>query len=618
MDLGTFRDTPRERQVVRRRLLIAGVIGALLCLLLAGRIAYLQTARYDHFAAQSQDNRVRIASVAPTRGIIRDREGRVLADNQPAFRLTIVPERVDDLSGLLDQLDDLVDISAAERAAFRDARQRSRGFQAIPLKRQLSEAAVARIAANRHRFPGVEVQPHLIRHYPYGPIGAHAIGYVGRISESELRSRDRRAYRGSSVIGKTGLEKAYERRLRGEMGSERIETNALGRPIDVIERDPPTPGEDLTLTLDIGLQRVAEQSLGDYRGAIVAMDPRDGAILALASQPGFDPNAISAGLDRQAFETLSRDPDQPLYNRAISGRYPPGSVIKPFLGLAGVADGAMTPDEEIHCNGTFRLPNVSRVWRDWKREGHGDVDLNEAIAESCDVYYYELADRMGIDRMHDWMTRFGFGVDSGLALPGERQGVMPSRAWKQRNMGESWYRGETINTGIGQGFTLATPIQMATSTAMLANRGAPIVPHLLAGRPDSDGATPPVGPMRLEDETLWQTTIDAMVDVVHGERGTARAIGEDLDYRIAGKTGTAQVIGIAQGEEYDEAAIDARHRDHALFTAFAPATSPRLVVTVLVENGGSGSTTAAPMARRVIDAWMNREEQGSELGRESR
>lgn len=603
MDLGTLRNKPRERQVIRSRLLIAGVIGALLFLLLAGRIAYLQTVKYDHFAAQSQDNRIRIAAVAPTRGLIRDHRGRILAENQPAFRLTIVPERADDPAALIDEIDALIGVSDAERDAFSDARKRSRGFQALPLKRQLSDEAVARIAVNRHRFPGLEVQPHLIRHYPYGSLGAHAVGYVGRINESELSERDRRQYRGRSVIGKTGVEKAYEQRLRGEMGYERIETNALGRPINVIERDPPIPGEDLTLTLDIELQRIAEQSLGDYRGAIVALDPGTGAIRALASQPGFNPNQLIAGLDRDTFQALQTDPDQPFYNRAISGRYPPGSVVKPFLGLAGVATGAMEPDETIHCNGTFRLPNVSRVWRDWKRTGHGDVDLNESIAESCDIYYYELAERLGIDRMHDWMTRFGFGTGSGIDLPGERAGIMPSRDWKERNLGEPWYQGETINTGIGQGFTLVTPIQLASSTAMLANRGAPVTPHLLEGRAPRDDAAGGE-PVMLEDENLWQAVIDAMVDVVHGPRGTARAIGEGLDYRIAGKTGTAQVIGIAQGEEYDEDAINPRFRDHALFTAFAPATSPQIAVSVLVENGGSGSETAAPMARRVIEAWM--------------
>lgn len=607
MDIGTLRDKPRERRIIRRRLVAAGLIGIGLILLLAGRVAYLQTVRYDHFAAQSQDNRVRIAAVAPTRGLIRDRAGRILAENRPAFRLTIIPERADDLNALIDEIDELIGVSDTERAAFNEARRQSRGFQAIPLKLKLSDEAVAHIAVNRHRFPGVEVQPHLIRHYPYAAVGAHVLGYVGRISEAELSERSASAYRGSSMIGKTGVERAYEDRLRGSMGYERIETNAFGRPIDVIERDPPAPGDDLTLTLDIALQRIAEQSLGGHRGAIVALDPRTGAIRALASQPGFDPNRISEGLDREAYRALSQDPEQPLFNRAIGGRYPPGSVVKPFLGLAGVADGFMDADETIHCDGTFRLPNVSRVWRDWKRTGHGEVDLNTAIAESCDVYYYELARRMGIDRMHAWMTRFGFGEATGVDLPGERAGVMPSREWKQENLGESWYQGETINTGIGQGFTLATPVQLAASTAMLANRGAPVRPHVLeasAGTP-SGGSSP--APIRLDDETLWQEAIDGMVDVVHGPRGTARRIGEDLDYRMAGKTGTAQVIGIPQGEEYDEDAIDERFHDHALFTAFAPATSPRIAVAVLVENGGSGSGTAAPMARTVIDAWLQRE-----------
>ena len=615
MDLGTLRDKPRERKVIRSRLFIAGLIGLLLFLLLAGRIAWLQTVRYDHFAAQSQDNRVRIAAVAPTRGLIRDHRGRVLAENQPAFRLTIVPEQTDDLAALIDEIDTLIGVSDAERGAFNEARRRGRGFQAVPLKLQLSDEAVARIAVNRHRFPGVEVQPHLIRHYPYGAIGTHAVGYVGRINESELRERDRRQYRGSSVIGKTGVEKAYEDRLRGEMGFERIETNALGRPLDVIERDAPVPGEDLTLTLDIDLQRIAEQSLGDNRGAVVALDPRTGAVRALASQPGFDPNRISQGLDREAFRALQSDPDQPLFNRAIAGRYPPGSLVKPFLGIAGVASDAVDVDEEIYSDGSYRLPNVSRVWRDWKRGGHGEVDLDKAITESVDSYYYELARRMGIDAMHDWMTRFGFGLESGVDLPGERQGIMPSREWKSRNLGEPWYQGETLNTGIGQGFMLTTPIQLATSTAMLANRGAPIRPHLIDTGDKS--APPPVKtqPLMLEDETLWQTAINAMEDVVHGARGTARGINDGLDYRIAGKTGTSQVINIPQGEEYDEDEIDERFRDHAMFTAFTPATSPELVVTVLVENGGSGGGTAAPIARQVMDAWRQQQETGRELAR---
>ncbi len=615
MSLDLLRDKTGERRVVRGRLLVAGVIATVLFGVLAGRIAYLQIAQYDHFAAQSQDNRVRLAPVTPTRGLILDRDGRILAENRPAFRLTVIPEQVGDMDALLEELGGLIDLSPEDIDAFEEARRRARGFQEIPLKLQLTDADVARLAVNRHRFPGVEVHPHLTRHYPYGPVASHAIGYVGRISESELRDRDRRRYRGTSMIGKTGVERAYEDRLRGEMGLERIETNALGRPLSIIDREPPVPGDDIRLTLDIELQRVAQEALGDYRGAIVAMDPRTGGILALASKPGFDPNAISRGLDREAFRSMRGHPDQPLFNRALRGRYPPGSVVKPFLGLAGAASGHIDPDETIFCNGRYHLPNVSRTWRDWKPEGHGHVDLIQSVAQSCDIYYYDLAYQMGIDAVHDWMTRFGFGLETGVDLPGERTGIMPSREWKRENLGEPWYQGETVNTGIGQGFTLATPIQLAASTAMFANRGAPVRPHLLDTGGGEAVEPPLVEPLTLDDEALWQIAIDAMVEVVHGPRGTARAIGEDLDYRIAGKTGTAQVIGIAQDEEYDEDAIDERFHDHALFTAFAPATSPRIAVAVVVENGGSGSATAAPMARRVIDAWMEQLEARDELAR---
>ena len=361
MSLDLLRDKTGERRVVRGRLLAAGVIAAILFSVLAGRIAYLQIAQYDRFAAQSQDNRVRLAPVPPTRGLILDRDGRILAENRPAFRLTVIPEQVSDMDALLEALDALIGLSTEEINAFEEARRRARGFQEIPLKLPLSDTEVARLAVNRHRFPGVEVRPHLTRHYPYGAVGSHAIGYVGRISEAELRDRDRRRYRGTSVIGKTGVERAYEDLLRGDMGLERIETNALGRPLSIIDREPPVPGETLQLTLDIELQRVAEAALGDHRGAIVAMDPRDGAILALASQPVFDPNALSRGLERDAFRTLRSDPDQPLFNRALRGRYPPGSVVKPFLGLAGAASGHVEPDETIFCNGTYHLPNVSRT-----------------------------------------------------------------------------------------------------------------------------------------------------------------------------------------------------------------------------------------------------------------
>ncbi len=610
MGLELIRDKIGERRVVRGRLAVAGLLVAALFLVLGGRIAYLQIIQYEHFQARSQDNRVRIAPITPTRGLILDRTGEVLAENRPAFRLTVIPEQVDDMDALLDALDALVEISTEEREAFRRTQSRSRSFQEIPIKLRLSDEEVARLTVNRHHFPGVEVRPHLARHYPFGEIGAHVIGYVGRISEAELRTRDPRQYRGASLIGKTGIEQAYEDQLRGRMGIERIETNALGRPLEVLDRDPPTPGSDLQLTLDIELQRIAEAALGDYRGAIVALDPRDGSILALASQPGFNPNQLVEGIDRQAFAALSGDGRQPLFNRALRGRYPPGSVVKPFLALAGAATGHIDPNETIFCNGTYRLPNVERVWRDWKPEGHGHVDLIDAVAESCDIYFYELAYRMGIDAMHEWMTRFGFGTITGIDLPGERRGVMPSRDWKREQLGEPWYHGETVNTGIGQGFTLATPVQMAVSTAFLANRGRPVRPHLLAA-PGGATTAPLIASMELADESLWQLTIDSMIEAVHGQRGTARAIADNLNYQIAGKTGTAQVIGIGQDEEYDEETLDERFHDHALFSAFAPADDPRIAIAVVVENGGSGSTTAAPIARTVINAWLERlDEQG--------
>ena len=605
MSLDLLPDRSGERRVVRRRLAVAAVLMSLLFIAVVARIGYLQIIEYEDLSARSQDNRVRLAPIDPTRGIIYDRDGRIIAENRPAFSLTIVPEQVADMDALLTELDQLIDLSDAELEAFRDARRRARSFQEIPLRLQLSEAAVAELTVNRHRFPGVEVKPHLVRHYPYGETGAHAIGYVGRISEAELRNSDRRRYRGSSFIGKSGVEAFYEDRLQGELGFERLETNALGRALRVLEREPPVPGRSLRLTLDMALQRVAEDALGDYRGAIVALDPRTGAVLALASQPGFDPNDLARGLDQARFEALSRDPEQPLFNRAIRGRYPPGSVVKPFLGLAGVAEGHFHADETLYCNGRFNLPNVSRTWRDWKPQGHGHVDLVQSVAQSCDIYYYELAHRMGIDALHQWMTRFGFGVKTGIDLPGERPGVMPSREWKRAELGEPWYTGETINTGIGQGFTLATPVQMAASTAMLANRGRPVRPHLLARDAAAPRPEPRIEPLSGVDAELWDTIVDSMVAVVHGPRGTARAIGEDLDYQIAGKTGTAQVIGIGQDEEYDEEALDPRFHDHALFTAFAPASAPRIAVAVLVENGGSGSRTAAPMAREVIEAWLN-------------
>ena len=615
MSIDFLPDRIGERQVIHRRLTLAVVIIALLFLAVIGRTAYLQVAQYDYLSARSQDNRVRLAPVDPTRGIITDRQGQVLAENRSAFSLVIIPEQVNDMEALLAELDQLLDLNEAEIAAFHESRRRSRSFQEIPLRLELSEPVVAELTVNRHRFQGVEVKPQLVRHYPFGKSGSHVLGHVGRISAAELDRADRRRYRNNSFMGKAGVEAFYEDRLHGRLGVERIETNALGRPLAVLERDPPVPGNDIQLTLDMRLQQVAEAAMGDHRGAIVALDPNTGEVLALASMPTFDPNILSRGLDRASLHTLNQDWRQPLFNRATQGRYPPGSVIKPLLGLAGIAGGFIDPDEIVHCGGRFNLPNVSRTWRDWRPEGHGPVDFIQAVAQSCDIYYYQLAHAMGIGAMHEWMSRFGYGVRTGIDLRSERDGVMPSRDWKRRVLGEPWYTGETINTGIGQGFMLATPLQMATTTALIANRGVPIRPRLVASQTP---ALPPVEglePLTDIDESLWELTVDSMIETVHGPRGTARATGAGLGYQMAGKTGTAQVIGIGEDEEYDEETLDPRFHDHALFTAFAPAENPEIVVAVMVEHGGSGSATAAPMARQVIDAWLNREESEGELAR---
>lgn len=612
MSLEFLRDFAAEKRRVQGRILMVAFIALVTAVLLGSRMAVLQLIDYDRYAARSQDNRIRLAPIDPPRGLITDRNGQILAENRPAFNVGVIPEQVADMSGLLQQLGDVIRLEPSDLERFETLRRRSRAFQEITLKSDLTDTEIARLAVNRHRFPGVEIQPHLARHYPFGSVASHVIGYVGRINEQELQNSDRQQYRNASVVGKTGIERQYEQRLQGYLGISHVETNASGRPLQVLQRTPPQAGENIQLTLDIDLQRIAEEALGSWRGAIVALEPRSGEVLALASAPGFNPNQMVTGLDQATFRGLASAPSQPLFNRAISGRYPPGSIVKPFLGAAGLAAGSMGINETLYCTGTYNLPNVSRTWRDWRPEGHGRIDFTQSVAQSCDIYFYELANRMGIDQMHDWMTRFGFGLSTDIDMPGERTGIMPSTEWKRARLGEAWFPGETLNVGIGQGFMLATPLQMAASTAMMANRGRPVRPHLLKNSPDERPASVHE-PLVFEDEQYWQLAIDSMIETMHGRRGTARAVGANLRYTMAGKTGTAQVIGIGADEEYDEDAIAEQFRDHAVFIAFAPAEDPRIAVSVLVENGGSGSATAAPMAATVINAWLEQLEENDEL-----
>ncbi|MGD8429394.1 MAG: penicillin-binding protein 2 [Ectothiorhodospiraceae bacterium] len=606
-----IKDPQRESRLINRRLLLAMAGVVALIGVLMGRLGQLQVAGYQHYSTLSQNNRVRLVAIPPTRGLIYDRNGTLLADNRPAYRLMVTPEQVPDMEATLKQLEDIVELRQTDLERFHEQLRRQRRFQEIPLKLQLTEKEVARLAVNRHRFPGIDIKAHLTREYPLGAEGVHAIGYVGRINERELQKVDAGQYQGSSHIGKTGIEKYYEKTLHGRVGVERVETNAMGRVLRTLERDAPTPGKDLYLTLDMRLQKVAEQALADYSGAVVAIQPKSGEILAFASNPTFDPNLFVNGIGVDDYRSLQTRKDNPLFNRALRGQYPPGSTVKPFIGLAGLADGVRTPDQTIDCRGYYTLPGVDHRWRDWKRWGHGSVDLKQAIAQSCDVYFYGLAYELGIKRMHDFMVPFGFGRKTGVDLDGELPGVFPSKEWKRQVKGEPWYHGETVITGIGQGFTLATPLQLAYATATLANRGKAIRPHLLkAVRGPEDDAIQPAAPkdnappIKLDNPDNWDRIFDAMHEVTSGPHGTARRHIGKTPYTIAGKTGTAQVFGIAQDEEYDADEIAKKLRDHALFIAFAPVENPQIAVAVVAENGGSGSGTAAPIAKRVVDAWL--------------
>ncbi|RKZ36285.1 MAG: penicillin-binding protein 2 [Gammaproteobacteria bacterium] len=614
----TLKDAAREANLLRSRVAFAGLLVVLLTVILLARLVKLQILDHAHFQTLSDENRVKIVPVPPTRGLILDRNGVVLARNVPAYSLDIIPEAVADLDQLLIELRDVIDIREADEQRFRRLLKRKRRFDNLSLRFQLSEDEVARFAVNRHRFPGADVNARLARNYPLGPLAAHVIGYVGRPSEADLQRLDSKNYRGTAHVGKTGVERAYESLLHGSVGYEHVETNALGRILRVLERVAPDPGRNLYLSVDASLQAVAEAQLGDERGSVVAIDPDSGAILAMASMPSFDPNMFVNGLDSAKFLQLTSSPGRPLFNRALAGQYPPGSTVKPFIGLAGLERDLELARGEIWCSGAYKLKGHARPYRDWKEQGHGAVNLRRGIAESCDVYFYQLALALGIDRMHQFLSRFGFGVRTGLKLAGEARGLMPSSNWKRRARNEPWFPGETLITGIGQGYFLVTPLQLASATATLGARGLRLQPRIVERVEDQISGEISLVPskslkaVRLRNKNNWEQVVAAMEDVVHGGRGTARRVSRGIEYRMAGKTGTAQVISIAEDEEYEEDKIAKAFRDHALFVAFAPAAGPRIAVAIVVENAGSGSKTAAPIARKVIDHFLVRQRPGRE------
>ena len=601
------RHAVRERRRYRTRVIVgAGLAGAgLLALFL--RAGYLQVVQHEHYTTLSHENRIRIRPVPPARGLVRDRNGVVLARNFSMFSLEIVPEQTGGVDRVLERLREILNIDDAEEEKFRQQMRHLPGFESIPLKTPLDEREVAVFSVNRHRFPGVDIHTRLVREYPFGEALAHVVGYVGRINPAERgRLQGDPHYRATRYIGKTGVEHSWERTLHGYAGLEQVEVDARGRVVRTIESVDPVPGSDVTIGLDVGLQLRAHAAMSGRVGAIVAIDPRDGALLAFVSAPSFDPNPLVHGIDRGSYAKLSEARGRPMFNRALHGQYPPGSVAKIFLAFAGLDQSLDLALGRVWCGGSYRLPGTTYEYRDWRAGGHGRVGLERGLSESCDVYFYELAYKLGITRIHGYLTRFGFGRPTGVDLPREAPGLVPSREWKLAALGRPWTAGETIISGIGQGYLLSTPLQLASATATVAGRGVRFRPRA-AIRIEGNGAVDDLPVERLPPVTSsgqehWTRVIEGMEGVVHAGFGTARRIGEGLEYRIAGKTGTAQVVRQATRVSPDDLeSIPWERRDHALFAAFAPADDPRIAVAVVVEHGGSGSRAAAPLARTVID-----------------
>ena len=609
--LNQMQDWARETRITHGRVTVLAVLMVLVMLGLLYRYFSLQVVQNEEFRAQSDRNRIAVRTVAPTRGVIVDRSGNLLAVNQPSFTLAITPERAEDLDNVLITLSDLLGLTETDIELFKEARKRRRPLSPVPLKYRLTDEELAVIAVNKHVLSGVSVLSELTRHYPEGDLLGHALGYVGRIGIDDVDESEKEAYRGISHIGKVGLEAYYEDVLRGGLGVSRVETNARGVELDVIGRIEPVPGAELTLHLDIELQRVAAAAMGDMRGAVVALDPRTGGVLSAVSSPRYDPNKFVNGISFSDYAELRDSRDAPLLNRVIQGQYPPASTIKPMLGLAGLNRDLITIDTAIPDPGYYQLPGDPRRYRDWilrvRGTGHAEeMNLRDSIAQSCDVYFYELANRFGIDALAESLDDFGIGSVTGVDLPSEKRGILPSSEWKRRVIGSSWYGGETLIVGIGQGYMLATPMQLAVATAALATRGTAFKPTFVAA---VDGTSVEPEPLlNVSAETAyWDEVFAGMVDTVSSVRGTAFGMRSGLTYSVAGKTGTAQVVGIAQDATYDEEALSEYQRNHGWFIAFAPVDNPEIVVAVLTENSGGGSS-AYPVARAMLDYWMSRDE----------
>ncbi len=615
-----IKDHHSETQLFVSRIILSIVVAILLLGTVVARLIQLQVVDHEIFAEKSQGNRVRIEAIPPIRGLIFDRMGRVIAENLPTYQLELIPEQVADIDDTLSRLTQLKLIEKEDIDRIKTLARRGPRFKPVTLRFRLNDIEISDFALQRHRFPGVDFQPRLVRHYPYGQYTAHAIGYVGALNTRDLNRLNAANYSGTFHTGKTGVEFSMEQALHGTTGNQNVVTNARGRQVPTDSRDlsqalpekvSSQPGQSIYLTIDLDLQKIATEAMRGKRGAVVAIDPNNGEILALISAPSFDPDVFALGMSEKDFRTLRNDLDRPLFNRAVVGSYPPGSTIKPMLALSALEVGATNLTRRTFCPGYYSLPGSTHRYRDWKPGGHGEVDLHDALEQSCDVYFYEISRNIGIDRMHFFLDQFGLGRPTGIDLAGEKAGLVPSRDWKRAAFREpadqTWFPGETVIAVIGQGYMLATPLQLANAAAALATRGKRYTPHLVAATEDPiTGVRTLVTPKRLPDvgiqnEFYWESVVGAMNAVMQGVRGTARAVGRGAPYQMAGKSGTAQVISIAQDEEYDEDKIDERLRDHALFISFAPFIDPTIAVAVVVENGASGSRVAAPIARALMD-----------------
>ena len=600
-------DPRQEQRVFSMRVMLSLCIVLGLTSIVLFRYFDLQINRHLDYVTNSNKNRIHIRSVAPTRGLIFDRHGQLLADNRPAFTLNIIPESAKDTDQLIARLDTLLSISEKDIARFKRREQRSKGFAPVPLKYNLTEQERAILAVNSHLLKGTEVSAQLMRFYPQRELLTHTLGYVGRINDREIKNIDPESYRGTDFIGKIGLEKYYEETLLGKVGTEQVETDARGRVMRVLGKRDPVSGSNLTIHIDSQLQRVALDALKDERGALVAIDVKTGGILSMVSTPSYDPNLFTSGISQKQYDDLLNSPDRPLFNRALRGQYPPGSTVKPLFGLIGLQHKIYDMDYSIYDPGYFFMEGIKRPWRDHNADqgGHGyGVDLAEAIIESCDVFFYTTGVKTGIDLLSKESALFGLGDVTGIDLPGEKRGIMPTRAWKKDNRRQDWFNGDTINMSIGQGFMLTTPLQLAVMSARIASRGKAVIPKLLKSI-DGEDIAPEFAPDPIQyDDKYWDYIHQAMVDVVHSEKGTARGISQGISYKLAGKTGTAQVISIHEKDKYDSSKIDKSKWDHALFVAFAPADNPQIALGLIVENGEHGSRTAAPIARKVIDTYL--------------